>query len=133
MTCDRLHALTLIAYLQLCQLSSTCIHVVIICVTVQLLILLFSLFYLQLFLLLYMHMVSSARVLSPLHTHSLWSRSDDPGFARPDIGRFVSIVQMFVALIYNARSLSPSLFWYPHYLYRFQLPSSCHYSSAIIV
>ena len=22
-----------------------------------------------------------------LHTHSLWSRSDDPGFARPAIGR----------------------------------------------
>ena len=35
----------------------------------------------------YMYMVSSARAVSPLHTHSLWSRSDDPGFARPDIGR----------------------------------------------
>ena len=37
-------------------------------------------------LLLFMHCLS-ARALSPLHTHSLWSRSDDPGFARPAIGR----------------------------------------------
>ena len=56
-------------------------------IIVQLFILLFSLLYLQLFLLLFMHIVSSARAVSPLHTHSLWSRSDDPGFARPDIGR----------------------------------------------
>ena len=54
--------------------------------------------YLQLFLLLFMHTVYMHE-LSPLHTHSPWSRSDDPGFARPDIGRFVSVVQMFVALI----------------------------------
>ena len=26
-----------------------------------------------------------------LHTHSPWSRSDDPGFARPDIGRFAGV------------------------------------------
>ena len=42
-TCDRLHALTLIAYLQLCHLSATYIHVFIISVTVQLFIVLFSL------------------------------------------------------------------------------------------
>ena len=85
--CDRLHALTLIACLLLWQLSSTFIHVVTMYFTVQLFILLFSFFYLQLLLLLIMHIVSSARAVSPLHTHSLWSRSDDPGFARPVIGR----------------------------------------------
>ena len=52
---------------------------------------------------------SSARAFPFTHTLTR-SRSDDPGFARPDIGRFVSVVQMFFALIYNARSLSPSLF-----------------------
>ena len=101
--CDRLPIVTLIAYLQLCQLYSTFIHVIIMCITVQLFILLFSLFYLLLLLLLFMHIVSSARVLSPLHTHSLWSRSDDPGFARPDIGR------LFLMCRYSMRRLARSL------------------------
>ena len=35
--------------------------------------------------------VSHARAFPPLHTHSPWSRSDDPGFARPDIGRFAGV------------------------------------------
>ena len=48
--------------------------------------------------------------LSPLHTHSLWSRSDDPGFARPDIGRFVSNVQVFVEAVRFANSWSFFLF-----------------------
>ena len=83
-TCDRLHVLTLIAYLQLCQ----CLLPVFMFLSYVLLFsYLFSLFYLQLLLLLFMHIVSSARAVSPLHTHSLWSRSDDPGFARPAIGR----------------------------------------------
>ena len=35
---------------------------------------------------------SYARAISPFtHTHSPWSRSDDPGFARPDIGRFAGV------------------------------------------
>ena len=42
---------------------------------------------------------SYARAIFPLHTHSPWSRSDDPGFARPDIGRFVSNVQVFVEAV----------------------------------
>ena len=46
---------------------------------------------------------SSARAF-PSHTHSPWSRSDDPGFARPDIGRFVSIVQVFVEAVRFANS-----------------------------
>ena len=54
-----------------------------------------------------MHIVSSARALSPLHTHSPWSRSDDPGFARPDIGRLVSYVQVFDETVRLARSLGP--------------------------
>ena len=53
---------------------------------------------------------SYARAISPLHAHSLWSRSDDPGFARPDIGRFVSIVQVFVEIVRFARSWSLSSF-----------------------
>ena len=47
---------------------------------------------------------------SPLYTHTLTrSLSDDPGFARPDIGRFVSIVQVFIETVRLARSwtLSP--------------------------
>ena len=53
-----------------------------------------------------MHMVSSARALSPLHTHSPWSRSDDPEFARPDIGR-CSNVQVSDEAVRFARSLGP--------------------------
>ena len=42
---------------------------------------------------------SYARAIFPLHTHSLWSLSDDPRFARPDIGRLVPIVQVFVEAV----------------------------------
>ena len=38
------------------------------------------------------------------------SLSDDPGFARPDIGYFVSIVQVFVETVRFAKSWSFSLF-----------------------
>ena len=48
---------------------------------------------------------------SPLYTHTLTrSLSDDPGFARPDIGRFVSIVQVFEETARFAKSWSFSLF-----------------------
>ena len=36
------------------------------------------------------------------------SLSDDPKFARPDIGRFVSVVQVFDETVRFARSLSLS-------------------------
>jgi len=48
---------------------------------------------------------------SPLYTHTLTrSLSDDPRFARPDIGRFVSVVQVFVETVHFAKSWSFSLF-----------------------
>jgi len=46
----------------------------------------------------------------PLYTTLTGSLSDDPGFARPDIGRFVSIVQVFVETVRFAKSWSFSLF-----------------------
>jgi len=47
----------------------------------------------------------------PLYTHTLTrSLSNDPGFARPDIGRFVSVVQMFVETVCFTKSWSFSLF-----------------------
>ena len=39
------------------------------------------------FTVIYAHGFFCTSCIPPLHTHSLWSRSDDPGFARPDIGR----------------------------------------------
>ena len=48
---------------------------------------------------------------SPLYTHTLIrSLSDDPGFVRPDIGRFVSIVQVYDETVRFANSWSFSLF-----------------------
>jgi len=47
--------------------------------------------------------------LSPLHTLTR-SLSDDPEFARPGIGRFVSIVQVFDETVRYAKSWSFSLF-----------------------
>ena len=45
-----------------------------------------------------------------LFTHTLTrSLSDDPGFARPDSGRFVSIVQVFDETVRFARSWTLSL------------------------
>ena len=62
--------------------------------SVQLFIMLFSFLYLQLFLLfIYAHCLY-ARALLFIHTLTR-SLSDAPRFARPDIGRFVSIVQVF--------------------------------------
>ena len=58
-----------------------------------------------------------------LFTHTLTrSLSDDPEFARPDIGCFVSIVQVFDETVRFARSwiLSPFLFWYS-YIFLFLL------------
>ena len=51
----------------------------------------------------YMHEQSSLHTL----TRSL---SDDPEFVRPDIGRFVSIVQVFDGTVRFAKSWSFSLF-----------------------
>ena len=63
---------------------------------------------LQLFLLLFYVYCLYTRVL--LFTHTLTrSLSDDPGFARPDIGRFVSIVQVFDETVRFARSWTLSL------------------------
>ena len=122
---------------------------------------LFDYLSLQLFLLLSMHIVLPARAFSPLHTHSPWSRSDDPGFARPDIGRLFLMCRclmrryalrgawvlflwfwyfcifLFLLLFLDSRISHlachsiPVISWF--YLYRFQLPFSCHCSSAIIV
>ena len=108
MTCDRLHILTSVACLPLCQLSSIFIRVVIIYITVQLFILLFGFLYLQLFFLLFMHCLS-ARAVPFTHTLTR-SRSDDPGFARPDIGRFVPVVQVFDETVRLARNQTLSLF-----------------------
>ena len=42
---------------------------------------------------------------SSLYTHTLTrSLSDDPGFARPDIGRYVSIVQVSMRLYASRRA-----------------------------
>ena len=71
---------------------------------------------------------------SPLHTHSLWSRSDDPGFARPDIGRLVSFVQVFVEAVCFANSWSFFLFYSGTLIFLafILLPDSCHISSVLI-
>ena len=80
-----------------------------------------------------------------LFTHTLTrSLSDDPGFTRPDIGRFVSIARCSMRPYILRGVLGLSLwFWYSHlsylsvifwfYLYRIQLPFSFLYSSVIIV
>jgi len=48
---------------------------------------------------------------SPLYTHTLTrSLSNDPEFARPDIGCFVSIVQVFEETVRFAKSWNFSLF-----------------------
>ena len=77
---------------------------------------------------------SSARAFSPLHTHSPWSRSDDPGFARPDIGRLVSFVQVFVEAVCFANSWSFFLFYSGTlvFLAFILFPDSCHISSVLI-
>jgi len=63
----------------------------------------------QIILLLFCAHCLHARAL--LFTHTLTrSLSDDPGFARPDIGCFVSIVQVFVEIVRFAKSWSFSLF-----------------------
>ena len=116
-TCDRLHALTLIAYLQLCHLSATCIHVVIMFITVLLFIcyLVFlpaviSYYYICTWFLLH--------ELFPLYTHSLWSRSDDPGFARPDIGRLFLMCRCSTRLfVLRGTGRSFFYFWYFTSLY----------------
>ena len=47
---------------------------------------------------------------SSLFTHTLTrSLSDDPEFARPDVGRFISIVQVFDETVRFARSWTLSL------------------------
>ena len=79
---------------------------------------------------------------SPFHTLT-GSLSDDPGFVRPDIGRFVAIIQLFV-WSYALRGDRVSLLDYRYscsfinviswfYLYRIQLPFSFLYSSIIVV
>ena len=81
-----------------------------------------------------MHIVSFARAVSPLHTHSLRSRSDDPGFARPAIGRLVSFVQVFVEAVCFANSWSFFLFYSGTLIFLafILLPDSCHISSVLI-
>ena len=59
----------------------------------------------------YLCTISLHEIFPPLHTHSPWSRSDDPGFARPDIGRLVSFVQVFVEAVCFANSWSFFLFY----------------------
>ena len=59
-----------------------------------------------------------------LFTHTLTrSLSDDPGFARPDIGRFVSIVQVFdeTVRLYALRGTGRSLYLIPVFLHFFTL------------
>ena len=92
--------------------------------------------YLQLFLLLFMHTVY-LHELFPLHTLTR-SRSDDPRFARPDIGRFVYVVQVFDETIHIARRLSlPLILVFSSFLYSCYFhdspftASSCHFLSVI--
>ena len=71
---------------------------------------------------------------SLLHTHSPRSLSDDPGFARPDIGQFVSNVQVFVEAVRFANSWSFFLFYSGTFIFlAFVLfPDSCYVSSVVI-
>ena len=78
-------------------------------------ILLFSYIWLQFFLLLFYAHCLYARV-SSLHTLTR-SLSDDPGFARPDIGHFVSIVQVFVWSCASRGGRFSLWFWYSHLSY----------------
>jgi len=90
-----------------CLISSSmllCSYPSIICLSCYLVIL-----YLQLFLLLFCAHCLYARALPFTHTLTR-SNSDDPGFVRPDIRRFVSIVQVFVETVHFAKSWSFSLF-----------------------
>ena len=81
-----------------------CSYPSVICLSCYLVIL-----YLQLFLLLFCAHCLYARAFSFTHTLTR-SLSDDPEFVRPDIGRFVSIVQVFVETVRFAKSWSFSLF-----------------------
>ena len=79
---------------------------------------LFSLFYLQLLLLLFMHLVSSARAVSPLHTHTHY-------------GRVLTTLGLHVQLLDGCSNAQGSTrlfvlrgtgrsffrFWYPHLFY----------------
>ena len=137
-TCNRLHILTSVACLLLWHLPSTFIRVVIMYITVQLFILLFGFLYLQLFLLLFMHCLS-ARAVPFTHTLTMvafWR----PWICTSRYWTFVSVVQMFVALIYIARSLSLSFldyryscsfihvtsWFYPYCIQLFFFPSAIH-------
>ena len=75
----------------------------VICWSYYLVILYLQLSYYYLVHIVYMH------ELSPLHTLTR-SLSDDPGFVRPDIGRFVSIAQVFDETVRFAKSWIFSLF-----------------------
>ena len=59
----------------------------------------------------YLCTLFSARVVPFTHTHSPWSRSDDPGFARPDIGRLFPLCRCSMRL-YDLRGTGLSLFWF---------------------
>ena len=79
-------------------------------------------FCLQFILLLFYAHYLYARALLFIHTLTR-SLSDDLGFVRPDIGRFVSIIQVLDETIYIARSWSLSL---PNLVFSSLLPS-CYF------
>jgi len=99
---DRLPIVTLIAYL---QLSSTCIHIVTICVTAQIFILLFGLCICSCS----YHIVSSPRVPS-LYTHTHYGRVLTTLGLHVQLLDGCSNVQVFDELVHFASwTLSPSL------------------------
>ena len=129
--------LTLIAYLQLCHLSATCIHVFIICVTVQLFIALFSLsicscsYY---YICTLFFCTSSFPFTHTLTMVAFWR----PWICTSRYWTIVFIVQVFDETIHIARSLSPSLilvfssFLYSCYFHDSPfIAFSCHFLSII--
>ena len=115
------------------HLDISCLITVVIVAFLSLYMLLFSypsvvylscylvIFFLQFILLLFCAHCLYTRALPFTHT-LIRSLSDDPEFVRPDIGRFVSIVQVFDETIHIARSLSLSLI-----LVFLSLLSSCYF------
>ena len=64
--------------------------------------------------------------LFPLHTHSPWSRSDDPGFARPDIGRLFLMCRCSMRRYALRGAWVLSLwFWYTCILFLLSFFDSC--------
>ena len=134
MTCDRLHALTLIAYLQLCHWSATCIHILSYVLLFSYLFVLlscillhwYSVAYVTCYLIIfyicscsYYHICTwfLLHEFFPLYTHTHYGRILTTLDLHVQLLDDCSNVQVFVGTVRNARSWTLSLSLIPVYLH----------------